>query len=234
MARLTKLAAYNRAIALHGTFGPYWDARRCFVQPPPILDTAANLLSRAADAVLVGDDGLARHLLQQAEMQELVDYAKGIMSATPHDVIRWRPARDLPPRAKVGPRDPSRAVETAIYIRDGWRCRFCGCRVVRPDARKRMMALLPGAITWRNAYGDHPALFVLNGCADHVVPHSLGGASTLENLVTTCAPCNYGRGDMLLEEVGLLDPRDRPPLPAGGWDGLERLLLHPTLASSQA
>jgi 5-methylcytosine-specific restriction endonuclease McrA len=49
---------------------------------------------------------------------------------------------------------------------------------------------------------------------DHVVPRSLGGESSWENVVTSCAPCNLRKGDRLLEEAGLVLLRlPRPPAP---------------------
>ena len=38
---------------------------------------------------------------------------------------------------------------------------------------------------------------------DHVVPRSMGGRSTWENLVLACVPCNVGKGDRLPEEAGM-------------------------------
>lgn len=44
------------------------------------------------------------------------------------------------------------------------------------------------------------------------------------HLVTTCQSCNYGKGDRLLAELGLIDPRTRPAI-FDEWDGLERLVI---------
>ena len=118
-------------------------------------------------------------------------------------------------------------MKDAMYRRDGWRCRFCGCRVVHPEARNRLQRLLPGVFRWTGLYGDHAGFYVLSGVADHVLPYSRGGSTTLENLVTCCQPCNYGRGSDLLEPLGLSDPRLRDPHPADGWDGIERVLALP-------
>ncbi|MCX6971643.1 MAG: HNH endonuclease [Verrucomicrobia bacterium] len=57
--------------------------------------------------------------------------------------------------------------------------------------------------------------------AAHLLPHARGGTNDLENIVITCAPCNYARMNHTLEEVGLIDPRTREPIKST-WDGLER------------
>jgi len=44
---------------------------------------------------------------------------------------------------------------------------------------------------------------------DHVPPHARGGNNDPGNVIVTCAPCNFGRMDYTLEEVGLADPRLR-------------------------
>lgn len=54
---------------------------------------------------------------------------------------------------------------------------------------------------------------VLCATLDHVVPHSLGGRTIEENLVSSCWPCNYGKMNYTLEQIGLDDPRSRSPLP---------------------
>ncbi len=38
---------------------------------------------------------------------------------------------------------------------------------------------------------------------DHVVPRSKGGASSWENIVASCAPCNRRKGDKLADKVGM-------------------------------
>jgi phage FluMu protein Com len=54
-----------------------------------------------------------------------------------------------------------------VFRRDGFRCRYCGRSVE------------DGAILH----------------ADHVIPESKGGPTTLENLVTACQECNIGKSD---------------------------------------
>lgn len=55
----------------------------------------------------------------------------------------------------------------AVFTRDGFRCRYCG-----------------------RSIDDGVILH-----ADHVIPESKGGPTTLENLVTACIDCNLGKSD---------------------------------------
>lgn len=48
---------------------------------------------------------------------------------------------------------------------------------------------------------------------DHVIPRSRGGATTWDNIVTSCAPCNTRKGDRLPREAGM-HPRTRPRPPS--------------------
>jgi hypothetical protein len=228
--RSKKWAGYESAIAVHGPSGLHWDPRSNFAQPIPAFEMAADRLSRAADAILTGDYDLARELVLYAEIAELVDHAMAIMSKTANpEFIRWRPIDKtaLAPRGRVDRRAFPSDILRQMFMRDGWRCRFCGCRVVRKEARDRMRQLLPDAIRWTASYGDHAGFFVLTGVADHAQRHGWGGPTDIDNLVTACQLCNYGRGEYFLEEVGLIDPRTRDPFPADGWDGLERMLKVP-------
>jgi 5-methylcytosine-specific restriction endonuclease McrA len=57
---------------------------------------------------------------------------------------------------------------------------------------------------------------------DHVLPNSRGGTSTLENVVVTCASCNFGRMETTLDEARLVDPLSRPT--PRKWDGFDSWL----------
>jgi 5-methylcytosine-specific restriction endonuclease McrA len=49
---------------------------------------------------------------------------------------------------------------------------------------------------------------------DHIIPRSRGGASSWDNVVTSCAPCNVRKGACLPAEVGMSPSRrPRPPVP---------------------
>src|SRR6266480_935981 len=62
--------------------------------------------------------------------------------------------------------------------------------------------------SWTCQYcGSRPNLTV-----DHVVPRSKGGASSWENIVASCAPCNRRKGDRTPRQAGM-HPRSAPRTP---------------------
>lgn len=73
-------------------------------------------------------------------------------------------------------------------------------RYVRVPYRNRVpltRAALMRRDNYRCAYCDGHAETI-----DHVVPRSRGGRHTWENCVACCGPCNHGKADLLLEELG--------------------------------
>ena len=44
---------------------------------------------------------------------------------------------------------------------------------------------------------------------DHRYPKSKGGSNTPDNLVTACAECNYGKGDIILETYKLIEKQTK-------------------------
>ncbi len=116
------------------------------------------------------------------------------------------------------------AVEQAELIgRYGYRCAFCGIPLIHKRIRERATRLYPEAVPWgRTNQSQHAAFQAMWLQFDHVLPHARGGDNSFDNLVVTCAPCNFGRMNYTLAEMGLADPRERSIEPID-WDGLECL-----------
>ena len=197
--------------------------RDSFLVPIVEFETATELLSRAADAILRDDARLASELLRQADMPEIMAYFRRVVGKN-DPAIHGTAVQPKPsPTGRVQSRMPTAAVEADIYRRDGWHCRFCDTRVISRKARKIFISRFPEETHWKvGEYARHSALQVLAASVDHIVPHSRGGNNDLTNLVTACTACNFGRGAWTLEEVRLADPLGRPPI-SDGWDGLSRL-----------
>ncbi len=95
------------------------------------------------------------------------------------EVIRLRRYIKLPYR-------PIPFCRKNIFLRDGYRCMYCGERFSID-----MLTL------------------------DHVVPVSRGGKDTWNNVVTACKQCNHKKGNLMLSESGLtlIQRPKRPTLP---------------------
>ncbi len=197
--------------------------RNCFLPPIPELDHVATLLDQAANAILLNDLITAEQLVRRADMAAVFDFAARITGRTDPN-IHGNPPRILDGLVAVSARMPSARAQLEIFERDGWRCRFCSCRVVSKEARRAIDRVLPGVINWpsRNV-GRHAAFFALEASADHLLPHKRGGTNDASNVVCACQCCQYGRNNWTIEEVGISDPFLRPPI-VDGWDGLTRLV----------
>jgi len=87
------------------------------------------------------------------------------------------------------------------------------------DAARYLDAAVSAHIVGR--VQQHAAFQAMCVQYDHLLAHARGGANDLENMLITCAPCNYCRAEYTFAEVGLLDPLRRKPF-SSTWDGLER------------
>lgn len=71
-----------------------------------------------------------------------------------------------------------------VFLRDRFSCQYCGT----PTATERLTF-------------------------DHVIPKSRGGATSWENVVAACEPCNLRKGSHLPKAIGML-PLTRPSQPS--------------------
>ena len=61
---------------------------------------------------------------------------------------------------------------------------------------------------------------------DHVIPRSRGGASSWENLVSCCHPCNRTKGNHLPHEVGMKPMREPRPFSLHTSRHIMRMMGH--------
>lgn len=218
--------------------------RRCIKEPIPAIFQVWELLSKAADAHLHGDHAAAEVLFRNANLSDVWHWTNPAWGPSPRvislNVRFWKPDGDtrMVPKAERDPqRAPAPVVKATVLARDGYRCRYCGIPVVDADIREIAHKLYPDAVPWdrQDPRKQHAAFQCLWLQYDHVVPHSHGGSSSVDNVVIACALCNYGKDKYTLKQLGISDPRLRPP-ELVSWDGLERLrACSPTrLASSRA
>jgi 5-methylcytosine-specific restriction endonuclease McrA len=172
-------------------------------------------------------------LLQQANkpaIREWIESLWGSVKNNPQQTYYHR-VRVIEPQPKkleksqrASVRMPNAAEKAEIIERWGWNCAFCGIPLIDTRARKVLQTQLSNAISWGPANADkHAAFQCMTLEFDHVVPHCFGGISDVGNTVPSCGPCNCGKFDRLLEQLGLIDPRNRS-ISITTWDGLTRVL----------
>ena len=151
-----------------------------------MLDTGVLVLNRVYQPVHITSVRRAFSLLYQGaaraidEQFQLFDFDSwsALSVAVHQDAIRTVGGRIRVPRVIVlmayerMPKTRVRFSRFNIYARDDNTCQYCGVRLPRAD---------------------------LN--LDHVVPRSRGGATSWENVVCSCVPCNLRKGGRTPEEA---------------------------------
>lgn len=199
--------------------------RRCLREPIAELELASKLLDATVDAHILGNTELASLLLKQSDLPEVSSYAISLVGKMSQEIHRniKRP-KCLPKEERDPARMPSEKIQLEIFARDGWRCRFCNTKVINRKARGVLVKAYQDETNWSAPeFERHSALYAMAASLDHVVPHGRGGKNEMSNFVTACYCCQFGRGEWTLDEVEILDPRERKPI-NDQWDGLTRLL----------
>ena len=206
--------------------------RECLLEPIPECFEAATLLSAAVDAHLSGHTHDAARLIKAADLPAVREFTEAGWGAGCFKRHGFISVPDAPSSLQLAdrpkPRMPTPETRTAVLKRDGYHCRFCGLPVMPKGIREKLRTAYPEALGWGlTTASQHAAFQCLWLQFDHILPNSRGGTSDTENVVITCAPCNFGRMEKTLAEARLANPLSRPtPVRWDGfysWDGLERV-----------
>jgi hypothetical protein len=114
---------------------------------------------------------------------------------------------------------------TRVFVRDGFRDRYTGERLVFPPVLRVLSSALPEDFpfhpNWKTDV-THPAYWEVGATIDHLVPVSRGGADDESNWMTTSMARNSAKMNWTLAELGwaLHAPGDFRE-----WDGLLRWFL---------
>lgn len=181
------------------------------VKPPPQLYAATSQLAAVASALEAGETGGARDALLDLDLEACRrHWVAGGSEASRRHQKRHHIAAATRERGAV-----SATMRIQIGERDGWRCRYCTLPVVWDGYFRTLFAVKFSDIG--DSVNDLWRIFGMS--PDHVLPLAVGGDNAPANVVTACGTCNYAKGHCLLDELGLNDPRSRPPIP-DAWRGL--------------
>ena len=200
--------------------------RNSLIEHPPESNFVLSLMSASADLWVAGRFNSAREALVEADIHALREWFHCYAQDTTfqlwrHGITRSALDKELPKDRKT-PGDASAKTKYAIFQRGAWHCRFCDIRVIDPRVPKRLAKKFEEFIWGKRNLDKHACLAVL-ATHDHVIPRQWGGSNEVDNLVTACWPCQFSRVNYRIEDCGIFDPRDRPPIDSG-WDGLCRVL----------
>jgi 5-methylcytosine-specific restriction endonuclease McrA len=116
-------------------------------------------------------------------------------------------------------------IEQEVFVRDNFHCRYCGLRIISKEVFASFSHIVGAEnfpIQRKNSIRNGLTLG-LRGVADHVEPYASGGETEIDNLVTSCYSCNFGKAGYTLEQLGIEDPRNRKPI-QDNWSGLTEFL----------
>jgi len=200
--------------------------RKCLKEPIKEIYDASRYLDAAVSAHLNGKTDLAQELIAASDMPVIREWTESLWGAggiyTQFQKILGDPEK-LPKEKRIPVRMPNTKEKAQLQERDRFHCRFCEIPVIRKEVRELLKKAYPDVLKWGSTnLEQHSAFQAMWLQYDHLVPHARGGDNALSNIVITCAPCNFGRMNYLIEEVNVENPFSRPPI-ASSWDGLERI-----------
>lgn len=178
-------------------------------------------MTKAIEAICDGDLLLASRCMQAANRSDVRNHFAVVAGPVRDGRPKKRPVTH---RASV--RMPPIAIRRTLYVRDRWHCRFCQTPVVDPEAVMHLRRLMPtDFFAGRRNAETHSVVLALRASPDHLLPRCYGGTNDLDNLATACGCCQFGRGDWMLEDVGIAQVR--PPVETFEWDGLRGVMRVP-------
>lgn len=202
-----------------------WD-RRTPLRTPAWISDEVNLFISAVDSLVSEDRESCIQKLEGIRDDDITDWyiEHGQMSGMHRNRILNIAA---PPTIESSARDPLRSpakLQQAVFERDNYQCRYCGNRVISQDFLKHFITVLSSNLFTRGSTNltTHGIIHMTWPVADHVVPWNKGGQTNLQNLVTSCASCNYGKDGYTLEQLGLDNPFDSDPV-MSNWIGLKNI-----------
>ena len=215
-----------------------WD-KDCLLRPKGAADPSQQV-DLFVEALT---DFCSDHTLSQQKLQVLEDAAQhaelkdwyirhGNKSGNFRSSI---PKSQLPKVPPNGSKELSDELLKQVLERDGYRCQYCGCRLIEREVWKSLETLssshgrhLIKKLNQRQGVTDEEVtglIFATWPFADHVLAFSRGGCTNLDNLVASCFACNYGKDNFTCDELGIANPLSNPKAQiinsdGSAWSGL--------------
>jgi 5-methylcytosine-specific restriction endonuclease McrA len=189
-----------------------WPVNNCISIPKEAFE-AVDHFKRAVNLFLEGNRKAAIEHIDKISNEQLVNWfiEHGQMSGRHRKIVIQL---DRPSSIPFENRDPVRSpskLQNQVFERDGYTCRYCGIQLVSQVFLKKFIKVLDyhEFRKGKTNLEQHAIIHFMWPVADHVVPWNLGGRTSLDNLVSSCATCNYGKDGYTLEEIQITNPFQR-------------------------
>ena len=200
-----------------------WD-RRSPLRPPHWMQAQIDIFCIAVDELISGHKGICLEIIGTLRGREIcewyIEHGQNSGRFRARSLARPKP-KAVPESERDALRSPTKFQEE-VFERDGYRCRYCGAKLIAHQALRAIIRRLG-----HQSFEKGPTNLTTHGIihatwpvADHVTPWNLGGRTAPSNLVSSCAPCNYGKANYTIEQLGLDSPWDFAPV-VDQWDGLK-------------
>lgn len=193
------------------------DSIKVLCERPFDLNPSFAQLKGAVESAVSGEVavGLARlDKTRHLEIREWFISIAQVAGVTRHTVL-GEPDAEVPEVPKAAQDTPRISLPLArlVLVRDNYRCRYCNIPVIFTSEARKLRALF-GAENFQLSKSNriaHGTLRAFYNSFDHVLPLSRGGRTCLDNLVTACYPCNFGKDNFTLSQLRLQSPFSRDP-----------------------
>ena len=209
-----------------GTDPNFWD-KQTPLRTPKFAANAINIFEEAVELFILGKRNECLAKLDEINSAEITEWyvEHGQMSGRHRKLIL---KVQFPTSISEDKRDPVRSpakIQNEVFKRDGYKCRYCGNKLISQDFLRLFIKKLNSS-TFQRGHTNlttHGIIHIAWPVADHVIPWNLGGRTSLSNLVTSCATCNYGKDGFTIEQLGIENPFLRAEV-KDSWVGLTNKL----------
>ena len=196
---------------------------------PQKFERAIDQFEQAVELAVAGELIEAREIVSAINDKPIVDW---------FDRIAQNVGRIRVEFVGMNPKGPERLYKDkrvmnagrayTLAKRGGWRCGYCGIRVIEPRVLRRAQKLLGKSVfpsrTTGGSNRDYHGVWLLTALTiDHIKPLCSSGDDSDANLVAACWACNFGKYHFTLDQLGLDRPRQKSSV-RGGWRGLTQWL----------
>ena len=134
----------------------------------------------------------------------------------------------IPRQQKSFPLDPVKSPNKymeKVFERDHFTCQYCGIKVISKELLNKYAKIVGSnnfCATGTNQE-RHGIVLAFRANADHILPCNIGGKTNLDNLITCCWSCNYGKAGFTLGQLRLDNPKNNKFVNLN-WHGLSEVL----------